>query len=566
MAALAQAPLAGAPVSAPPVAGGAAVSFAAALASQALTYLLELEIANGVATTAPAGVGAVPLGAAPVAAPDATFQAASTGTSVMRFADRTFITGLADDPAATWYEPRLAQPLRLSRGVQLAPTVPADGSQTALAELANGDGNLDNAVSAAAIDGRRMQVLAGLQTDPLSAFVPVWTGVARAWQQDDDTVRIEGYDASYLLDGPVQPTLYAGTGTYEGTSDLAGTPKPLALGQVWNVEPVLVDPANLVYQVHDGPVQSIAVYEGGLVVASGGDTSDLYAGSTSAGQVRTDLARGLFQLGSSPTQRITADVEGDAPAGLGYASGIGTLVYRLLRLRAGIAERYLDAGSFDSLDAAGIGVSGVYLDVAEDVRAALTRLLAGVGAFWTCRRDGRIRALRLADPNATAIVRRFDPVSILSLRTLRLPDAVFPPVWRTVVGWRRNHTVQTGEDLSGSITDARRQELGRPWSTAADSDGTVRNRHLNARELGQVDSPLQVEADALALADWLLDLHARDRQLLEVVVPAIGQTIEMGDTVLLTWPRLGLSAGKAYRAFPVEEDCDRRTVTLACWG
>lgn len=566
MAALGQAPVAGAPVSAPPVATGAAVSFAAALASQALTYLLELDIATGTAATAPAGVGAVPLGAAPVAAPDATFQAASTGTSTMRFADRVFITALADSPAATWYEPRLTQPLRLSRGVQLAPTVPVDGSQTALAELANGDGGLDNAVAASAIDGRPLRVLAGLSTDPLSAFVPVWTGVARAWEQEEDTVRIEGYDASYLLDNPVQPTLYAGTGTYEGTSDLAGTPKPLAFGQAWNVEPVLVDPATLVYQVHDGPVESIAVYEGGLVVASGGDTSDLYSGSTSAGQVRTDLARGLFQLGSSPTQRITAEVEGDAPAGLGYATGIGTLAYRLLRLRAGIDARYLDDGSFDSLDAAAIGICGAYLSEPEDARSVLTRLLSGVGAFWTCRRDGRIRALRLADPNATAIVRRFDPVSILSLRTLRLPDAVFPPVWRTVIGWRRNNTVQTGEDLSGSITDARRQELARPWSTAADSDGTVRNRHLNARELGQVDSPLQVEADAEALADLLLDLHGPDRQLLEVVVPAIGQTIEMGDTVLLTWPRLGLSGGKAFRAFPVQEDCGQRTVTLACWG
>ena len=91
-------------------------------------------------------------------------------------------------------------------------------------------------------------------------------------------------------------------------------------------------------------------------------------------------------------------------------------------------------------------------------------------------------------------------------------------------------------------------------------------RHLAAGRLGPVECPLQAEADAAALAAFLLGLHAADRLLLEVVVPAVGQAIEMGETVLIAWPRLGLGAGRAFRAFPVDEDCAAGTVTLVCWG
>lgn len=545
---------------------GAPVSFAEALASANLTYVVEIELAAAASPVAPSGYGSAGYGLATYGWLDAFWTSADSNVETLRFADRPYITAAADTPASTFVDPRLLQPLRLSRGIQLAPTVAADGAQTATLEIDNGDGGLDAAVINSAIDGRPVRVLAGLRTDPLSAFETVWLGVARAWEQGEDTVRIEAFDASYLLDSPVQPTRYGGTGTYEGTADLAGTPKPLAMGQVFNIEPVLIDPTNLVYQVHDGPVESITVYEGGLAVTAGGDVSDLYDGTTTAGQFRTDLARGLFQLGSSPTQRITADVEGDKPDDLTYETGIGTLVSRLLRLRTGLAARYIDQGSFDSLDAGAIGICGIYIRDQDTARSVLDRMLGGVAATWTCRRDGRLRAYRLTAPNASAIVRSFDVVDILTARTLRLPDQMFPPVWRVTVGYRRNYTVQTGEDLSGSITDERRQQLGAEWQTAQDSDGAVRTRHLAASSLGLVESPLQVEADAEALADLLLELHSADRRLLEITVPAIGQTIEMGDTVLVTWPRLGLADGKLFRAFPIDEDAAARTVTMALWG
>ena len=545
---------------------GQPISFASALLSPDLTYVVEIELSAAQFGEAPGGYGAVAYGLAPYGWIDAFWSASAGAEDTLRFADRSYITAAADTPASTFIEPRLIQPLRLSRGIQLAPTVAADGAQSAGIEIENGDGGLDNTVITGAIDGRPVRVLAGLRTDPLSAFETVWLGVARAWEQGEDTVRIEAFDASYLLDGPVQPTRYAGTGTYEGTADLAGTPKPLAMGEVYNIEPVLIDPALLVYQVHDGPVESITVYEGGLAVTAEGDVSDLYSGTTTAGQFRTDLERGLFQLGSSPTQRITADVEGDKPDGLTYETGVGTLASRLLRLRAGLGARYIDQGSFDSLDAAGIGICGVYIRDEDTARGVLDRLLAGVAATWTCRRDGRLRAYRLADPNSAAVVRSFDAVDILTARTLRLPDEMFPPVWRVTVGYKRNHTVQTGEDLSGSVTDERRQQLGIEWRTSQDSDGSVRTRHLGATSLGLVESPLQVAADADALAELLLELHSADRRLIEVTVPAIGQAIEMGDTVKVTWPRLGLQNGRFFRAFPIDEDAAARTVTMVLWG
>lgn len=545
---------------------GAQVSFATALTSPNLTYVVEIGLAAQVFDEAPIGYGVAPFGVAPYGWADAYWVSTSGDEDILRFSDRSFITATTDDPSSTFIDPRLLQPMRLARGIQLAPTVSADGAQTAVIELYNGDGGLDSAVINSAIDGRPVRVLAGLFTSPLSSFETVWLGVARAWEQGDTTVQIEAYDASYMLDQPVQPTNYAGTGTYEGTSDLAGTPKPLAMGQCFNVDPVLIDFTNLVYQVHDGPVESITVYEGGVAVTAEGDVLDIYTGTTTAGQYRTDLSRGLFQLGSSPTQRITADVEGDKPEDDVYSTGIGTITHRLMTLRSGLATRYIDAGSFNSLDAAALGICGVYIRDSETARSVLDRLLGGVAATWTCSRDGKLKVYRLTEPNTAAAVRTFDTLDILSIRTLRLPDQVFPPVWRVTVGYKQNYTVLIDEDLSGSITEARRQDLGLEWRTVQDSDGAIRTRHLRATTLGMVESPLQVEADALTLAESLLDLHSYDRRLIEVTVPAIGQTIEMGDTVQIIWPRMGLGVGKYFRAFPIEEDSSARTVTMMLWG
>ncbi|MGH2173878.1 hypothetical protein ACQ1Z4_14290, partial [Enterococcus faecalis] len=86
-------------------------------------------------------------------------------------------------------------------------------------------------------------------------------------------------------------------------------------GSPQNISPVLLVPASLIYQAHDGAMQSIdAVYDRGAPLTGAGDVADyaaLAAASVSSGQFKTCLALGLFKLGSAAAGTVTADVKGD---------------------------------------------------------------------------------------------------------------------------------------------------------------------------------------------------------------------------------------------------------------
>lgn len=53
-------------------------------------------------------------------------------------------------------------------------------------------------------------------------------------------VRVALSDLAERLNDPLQPTLCLGTGGAEGGAELKGQPKPVAVGQVFNVPAVFV--------------------------------------------------------------------------------------------------------------------------------------------------------------------------------------------------------------------------------------------------------------------------------------------------------------------------------------
>jgi hypothetical protein len=83
-------------------------------------------------------------------------------------------------------------------------------------------------------------------------------------------------DRGFLLQSPLQTTLYIGTGDEEGDATIQGQPKPLVFGRVRNVAPVLIDPTNLIYQISNAALASIDdVFDQGLALtASGTDVAD----------------------------------------------------------------------------------------------------------------------------------------------------------------------------------------------------------------------------------------------------------------------------------------------------
>ena len=96
-----------------------------------------------------------------------------------------------------------------------------------------------------------------------------------------DRLRFTFYDQSERLNQPIQQNMLTDN-----------NPKPITLGICRNIEPVLVDPAFLVYQVHDGAVESVVVRDNGIEITPS----------------NTDLQNGKFTLGSPAAGKITCDV------------------------------------------------------------------------------------------------------------------------------------------------------------------------------------------------------------------------------------------------------------------
>lgn len=115
---------------------------------------------------------------------------------------------------------------------------------------------------------------------------------------------------------------YAGTGGAEGPFDLRGTLKPWLFGHAKNVEPVLIDPDNNVYQFSGyGPIQSVTtLFERGSAFGDPvGDYADyiaLVAANIPAGCWATSLSAGLIRLGAPQFGVITGDVQGHFAGGI----------------------------------------------------------------------------------------------------------------------------------------------------------------------------------------------------------------------------------------------------------
>lgn len=472
-----------------------------------------------------------------------------------------------------FYEGRVSLPLMMDAQ---APLYPEEARrvqrQFGAIEIINSDAALDAIVRGYAVDGREVQVRFGPYMGDFADFAIIADMVAVGWQLGEDGVRLALRDQSYNLNLPVQSNLYAGTGDEEGTAELAGKPKPLCYGDASNVTPVMLVPLHLIYQVHDGQIFAVdAVYDrAGLLtldtaVGTGGDVADyaaLVSASVGASKFATCLALGLFKLGSSPAGIITADVRGDVKAGV-YTDNLAQIALRIMYDRAGLSALIVDEGAFIGTASIG-GPVGLYLSQNNVPTSSdlIDRLVGSVAGWWGASIAGKLKAGRLLLPEEAEPAHFLDEYDILAIE----PEAKPIPRWRQRVAYAPNWTVQRGEDLDVTVTDARRQVLTEPYSIVTQSDATLQIRHIVAQDPAIVETLLRDEADAQAVADHLQGLYGTERQIYRVTTKWVGLGIDLGDCINLTYPRFGLSAGQNFIVIGRPLDADRGVVELRVWG
>lgn len=309
-------------------------------------------------------------------------------------------------------------------------------------------------------DGAPITIKRGNPRDLFSAWAVVgrFSGANIIGDEDEKTIRLR--DNGWRLKTPIHSEYYTGLGGLGGDEGLAGTWKPYCIGWVFNIEPVLMDGANQVFQFNI--VESQAVMDlrhGGVSIDFWADYDtyeELIAASVPTGYYATCLAQSLVLCSFDIDKGIRLDVRGDATTRFDHgAPNTRAAVVRRIATYYGESVlndfRQIDTASFNRLEETQPATVGYYWKTEVNKDDAITEVMSGILGWWHVKPDGRLaigyaRELRSLDAQGTIPFEGY-AMSKISMIDFSTPRA------GTHIGWRRNYGPQTREQLAGSVDE-----------------------------------------------------------------------------------------------------------------
>lgn len=482
------------------------------------------------------------------------------------------------DTGETFYDPRIIEPGNFSRSV-FSPGTTVGESTVGAGEivLANADGALDPLLDYG-VDGRAVRIWTVPDESTAFASAARWmTGTAQQVEVSWSRVTVRLRDRLELLRRPLQATTYAGTTIAGGMNeaegqaeDLKGRVKPLLFGEGLNVPAIAANSFDLIYQVNDGPVQSIdAVYDAGVPLTFAADHASITALRNAAiqgGHFATCKALGLFRLGASPMGTVTCD----AIEGANAAARTAAQIARRIITRSALTDADLDLATFTALDADNDAPVGVWLSDATTPLEAANSVLASIGGWLLPNRMGVFEAGRLEAPQAPVAATWTEDETLdrgAGIERIATGDqGAGVPVWKVTVRYRRHYAVQAANEVAGCVASARRAELAQEWRTVTAENAAIKTKHLLATEL-MIDTHLTEEADATAEATRLLSLYSvrRDRLLVPIDTD-LAAGIDLGRTVTIRVQRWGYASGRMMTVLGLTESARTGVTDVELWG
>lgn len=187
-----------------------------------------------------------------------------------------------------------------------------------------------------------------------------WTtrfvGKVRGFGRKGQTITVNASVDVEPFTKDVLTAVYGGGGGAEGGADIKNRVKPLVLGWAMNVEPVLINSTNSVYQFSGyGAIEAVTtLYErGSAFSASVGDYANytaLVAASIAPGKWGTCLAEGMIRLGAPAYGVITGDVKGHK-VGATTPRLTGAIINALATI-SGVSSGNIESSTITGLDTA----------------------------------------------------------------------------------------------------------------------------------------------------------------------------------------------------------------------
>jgi hypothetical protein len=250
------------------------------------------------------------------------------------------------------------------------------------------------------------------------------------------------------LDTPLLPT-YAGTTGAEGSAEMKGQPKPLAIGAPRYVPGTLVDSVNSVFQVSAFGIFGIeAALERlarlGPPIGDFPSYAALVTAQIPAGRWATANAVGMARLGAPPTGQMSFLIRGDSAGPNGWVRTPGKVIRRLALLAGGAGK--IDEASLDALDAACPYFISINIDQQTTAREVIQNIAASLncvaGVSWTGKLF--VASVALGEPT---IVLAADGSALPPVKSVQQIDIASP--WQKLaINAQRTWTVHALSDIA----------------------------------------------------------------------------------------------------------------------
>ena len=451
----------------------------------------------------------------------------------------------------------------ITGGVQFSETISLDGSISMSfgdIQVDNTSGDFDEALNSAKYVwvNRPIKVYLGdprWQCANLAAirttFELVFDGiVADVDSKSRETLNIRVRDKLERLNTSITEETVGTYGVWASGQTNQETIKPLIFGEVFNISPILVDPAYLEYMFNkDASELVIEIRDNGLPIYTHNGTSVTLNSNTNT----IYLSTGKFKLGAASAGTITISAQG-VKKSINLTSGAlisGTYSNNIANLIALIVTQYgkvstrLTADDLDLPNLAAFALNtesvGVYITDKANTLAVCQELAGSIGAQLFMTRKGKLQILRLGVPTTDTSVTITDR-DILH-HSLSISNKVEVTSSFTL-GYCKNWTIQTG--LVTSIPDAHKLIFS---ADAATSPARVLDSGTNTLyKLDTIattkETSLIVESEAIAEATRLTTFFKTPRIVYKFIgIPKL-MSLKLGQAVVLQHNRFGLTSGK----------------------
>lgn len=462
----------------------------------------------------------------------------------------------------------------ISNGVSFTETLPIDGSPTLSfgdIEIANPNGDLDAWLDPTKYIwvNRTIKIYLG---DPFfvcanlsevhTKFELVFTGITSDIDSKDRAkLNIKIADNLSRMNTPVTTTKLGTYGSWGTSQSNQDTILPIVFGEVFNITPLLIDPAQQEYQVTVGPIERIIeIRDNGVPIYTSGVAENGATVTTSTGK---------FKLIHPATGVITASVQG-VNNSINLSTGAlvtGTYVNNISNLVSLIATQYgvgklsaseLDLTNLSAFASSSVQSVGILITDSTTVLSACQQLANSIGAQVFVSRKGLLQLLRIGVPTSDTVVNITD--SDIIHHSLNISNRTAVAASYTI-GYCKNWTVES--NLVTNIFPEDKLNFATDIYTKTSLDTTTQTVYkLAADSLVQRDTLLLIGTEANTEAVRLNTFYKVPRTVYNFQGTFKLLSLKLGQGVTLTHNRFGLSDGVSGQVVSLSPDWLNGKITV----